>query len=211
MSFGKSCNLGMIEPIAVIVIDAYSLVGSNPDVADGIHIKAGDGVAERTRNAVHKLRPVPALACKGMKSAAVCSDIHLVVLIYGKTASLAGNADLDFIAALAVELVENGFGQYPRFAVKIDLDVNKLGAEILYGYLLLSVKLKHRIAYADKHMIVRIEIYHSNLSVLDADVYGREFLAVKSGKSFVRADKKHAVIVEAHCGHVVGFKTVFRC
>ena len=60
-------------------------------------------------------------------------------------------------------------------------------------------------------MIVRIEIYHSNLSVLDADVYGREFLAVKSGKSFVRADKKHAVIVEAHCGHVVGFKTVFRC
>ena len=60
-------------------------------------------------------------------------------------------------------------------------------------------------------MIVRIEIYHRYLSVLNADIYGGEFLAVKSGKSLVRADKKHAVIVEAHCGHVVRFKTVFGC
>ena len=126
MSLGKSCNLGMIEPVAVVVIDAYALVRANPDVADGIHIKAGDGVAERAGNAVHKLRPVPAFTCEGVKSAAVCSDIYLVVLIYGKTASFAGNADLDLIASLAVELVENGFCQYPRFTVKIDLYVDEL-------------------------------------------------------------------------------------
>ena len=60
----------MIQPIAVVIINTNAPVRADPNAADGIHVKAGNCVAENSGDAFHELRPVPALADESMKSAA---------------------------------------------------------------------------------------------------------------------------------------------
>ena len=132
----------MIKPIAVVVIDTNALVRADPNAADGIHVKAGNCVAENSGNALHELRPVPALADESMKSAACRAYIDLIVLVDGEAASLAGNTDFNIIAVFA-ELVEHALGQNPRCTVKVNFNVNELGAELFIRKFLFAVKFKH--------------------------------------------------------------------
>ena len=140
LALRKSGYLRAVEPIAVVVVDAHSLIRAYPDVACGVDVKAGYIVAEYPGHALHELGPVPAVADERVKSVALRSDIDLVVAADGYAAALAGHADFEIVFFGAMrKAVEHRLCEYPCYTVAILSHGDRFGRELAGRDALLSV------------------------------------------------------------------------
>ena len=140
LALRKSGYLRAVEPIAVVVVNAHSLIRAYPDVACWVDVKAGYIVAEYPGHALHELGPVPALADERVKSVALRSDIDLVVAADGYAAALAGHADFEIVIFSAMrKAVEHRLCEYPSYTVAILSHGDRFGRELAGRDALLSV------------------------------------------------------------------------
>ena len=155
LAIGQTGYLRIVEPVAVVVVDADALVRAYPDIARGVNVEAGYVVAEYSGHALHELRPVPSLANERVETVALGSDIDFVVAENGDAAALAGHADfkIEFFSPLR-KAVKNGFCENPCDIVAVLLHRDGVGREFAGRYDFFAAELDYALARADEDMPV---------------------------------------------------------
>ena len=171
LALGQTCYLRIVEPVAVVVVDAYALVRAYPDIARGVNVEAGYVVAEYSGHALHELRPVPSFADERMKTVALGSDIDFVIAENGDAAAIAGHADFKIVFFSSLrEAVKNGLCENPCDTVAVLLHRDGVGRELAGRYDFFAAELDYALARADEDMpVVRAE-EHGNRRVLNSNI-----------------------------------------
>ena len=179
LAIGQTGYLRIVEPVAVVVVDADALVRAYPDIARGVNVEAGYVVAEYSGHALHELRPVPSLADERVETVALGSDIDFVVAENGDAAALAGHADfkIEFFGPLR-EAVENGLCENPCDVVAALLHRDGVGRELAGRYNFFAAELDYALARADEDMPVVCAEEHGYRRVFNSDIDRGYFLSV---------------------------------